>query len=266
MYNPGIGRENISKDKEGLGVRLVTQDEETLLKPPKGTSLHKLKRNLSQRLSAMAAKMVSKNTKDLKICIFSNDCWGAEFYRCTGRPYNTPFVGLMIMAPCYLRFLKRPHFYLNKPLHFSTTTRYPGLQEIHEKKSYPVGVIEDIEIHFLHYKNQGEAIAKWNSRKLRIDWDHLYIKFSMDKDYAEQDLLHDFETLPYQNKISFSKKPYESRSNVQLANYTENGAQLFTRCFKQVDMLYWFRSGFLRKPGGIQYVKNLFISRFLKIT
>lgn len=220
---------------------------------------------ISRKLSALAANLVKRKTRDLDICIFSNDCWGGEFYRFTNRQYNTPFVGLMVMAPCYIRFLKNPRYYLNMDLKFIEKSKYDDIQEYRENvRDFPIGLLDDVEVHFLHYLDAEEAYQKWNTRKRRVDWNNLYVKFSMDKDYADENLLKAFEELPYKNKISFSKHSYKCPSNVKVTTYVENGAQMFTRCFRDTDLLYWFRCGMLRPAQADVRLQNLFISRFLR--
>lgn len=214
----------------------------------------------------MAHWIIKKNIGDLPVCIFSNDCWGGEFYRSTGRPYNTPFVGLMLMAPCYLKLLAAPRHYFNQELEFTSQTKYKKLQELNQKRPYPIGLLGEVEVHFLHYKSQSEAAEKWNRRKNRIDWDHLFVKFCMDKDYATRQCLEAFQRLPYKNKICFSRQDYLSPVNYRLHGYVEDGARLFTQSFREVDMLEWFRSGDIRPNSGWNRVVNPFIGRFLKTT
>ena len=42
----------------------------------------------------------------------------------------------------------------------------------------PIGVLDDIEVIFLHYSSFEEAVMAWNRRKQRICIDNLYVKMS----------------------------------------------------------------------------------------
>ena len=42
----------------------------------------------------------------------------------------------------------------------------------------PIGVLDDIEVVFLHYKSEQEALEKWNRRSKRINWNNIVFKFS----------------------------------------------------------------------------------------
>ena len=225
-----------------------------------------MKKLVSKEFSNIATWIVKKNTVAIPICIFSNDCWGGQFYRCTGRAYNTPFVGLMLMAPCYLKLLEQPLYYLEQKLVFTNHSRYNNLQQLREKKPYPLGLLEDVEIHFLHYATTTEASEKWNRRKARVDWEHLYVKFAMDKDYADEHLLEDFERLPYKNKICFSRESYSNPINYRVKGYVEDGAQLFSLCFKEVNLFQWFKNGGIHPNTGVNKLINPFVGRFLKIS
>ncbi|MCA6056256.1 DUF1919 domain-containing protein, partial [Bacteroides thetaiotaomicron] len=42
----------------------------------------------------------------------------------------------------------------------------------------PIGVFDDIEVIFLHYKTSEEASEKWRRRKARIYWNNIFFKMS----------------------------------------------------------------------------------------
>lgn len=54
---------------------------------------------------------------------------------------------------------------MKQELHFCDDPNY----------DYPIGILEDVKIHFIHYQNKEEAAEKWKSRKKRMDWNNLYI-------------------------------------------------------------------------------------------
>jgi uncharacterized protein (DUF1919 family) len=152
---------------------------------------------------------------EVPITIISNNCWGGDIYQALKLPYNTPFIGMFINAPFYINFLKRPEYYLQLKLHFVLKSKYENLMA---KQGYPIGTLEDVEIHFLHYKSEEEAIDKWERRSKRMLKDHSswFVKFD-DRDNCTEDLVHDFHTLPYQNKISFTKSNFvEYENNIPL--------------------------------------------------
>jgi len=81
--------------------------------------------------------------------------------------------------------------------------------------------LDDIEVHFLHYKNRTEALEKWNRRVKRINYRNLYINFC-DRDLCAEEHLQEFDKLPFVKKVCFTSKQYpELRSVVWLKKYKD---------------------------------------------
>src|SRR5258706_10461524 len=104
-------------------------------------------------------------------CIVSNNCWGAHIYQSLKREYQTPFVGLFLMPDCYLNLLENFQGLIRQPLHFKKISRYETINRSRSDTGqfYPIGELAaDVEIHFLHYASEPEALAKWFRRVLKI--------------------------------------------------------------------------------------------------
>ena len=156
--------------------------------------------------------------KNKDFTIISNNCWGGGVYEDLNLEYKTPTIGLFFYAPCYIKFLKNMQFYIDTQITFKNDSFY---SECNTKKNidYPIGVIHDIEIHFLHYATEQEAYEKWNRRKQRVNFNNIFISFS-DRDFCSYDLLTEFDKISYQNKIVFSAKPYpQIKSLIWLKKY-----------------------------------------------
>lgn len=87
-----------------------------------------------------------------------------------------------------------------------------------DEMDFPVGVIhlnngKMVHIYFLHYKSFAEAKQKWEDRKKRINLNNMFIIFEMANSTNEQ-LLKDFNLVPYKNKIAFVN---------QVTNRNDNG-------------------------------------------
>ena len=85
------------------------------------------------------------------ISIISNDCWGGEFYKNTNRPFNTPFIGLFILADDFV------------DLCINIDNLKWVVTELDNSKvlgsvTYPLGLLDDkYEIHFMHYVTFDQA-------------------------------------------------------------------------------------------------------------
>ena len=135
-------------------------------------------------------------------------------------PYLTPTVGLFFYAPDYIKFVENLKYYLETELKFSDYSKYDEVNEIRLKNAYPIGVIDDVEIQFLHYRSENEAHSKWTRRVQRVNYDNLYLKFD-DRDLSTPELMLRFDQISgVKNKVIFSAKKYpDINSLVFLPNF-----------------------------------------------
>ncbi len=162
-------------------------------------------------------KIINKHNqlrlKNKTFTLFSSNCNGGCICHDLGLQFRSPFVNLYLNAEDYIKFLKDPKFYLEAPLEFTDNGEKP----------YPVGVLKDITLHFMHYHSPHEAEEAWNRRKKRIDWNNLFILWA-DKDGCTEELLQQFDALPYRNKAVFTHKPMpQIRSAIYIPGFEEQG-------------------------------------------
>lgn len=157
--------------------------------------------------------------------IISNNCWGGHCYRWYGLPYLSPTVGMYIMPDDYLRLASRLEHYMTLPMDFIRIgqSRYKKLHEERGEWQTPLGMLGDVEITFLHYRSEDEVLEKWERRKARMDWNHLYFKFS-EMNGCEYHHLKAFDMLPYPNKFVFTSRPHpELHCAVYYPGYEKSG-------------------------------------------
>jgi uncharacterized protein (DUF1919 family) len=197
--------------------------------------------------------------RNSKFCIISNDCWGAELYKLTDREFNTPFIGLMIMGPCYIKMLENLNLYLRLPINFKSKSKYPAMQKIKSGINFPLGILgdTDIEIHFLHYKSETEARAKWERRVSRIDWTSLFIKYDCSKDYADEKLVSRFINMKFNNGLIIGKENFGHKEVIQLENCTSDAVKLFRLCFLKFNPVGWLKGEPNYKNSREKYIGRL---------
>lgn len=202
----------------------------------------KFKEVIKKQKSSIVNYSSRRRLKNKEFSIISNNCWGGRVYQDLGIAYRTPFVGLFLYAPCYIKLLKNLEYYMGLQLNFVNHSKYMEANEVREENPYPIGTLDDIEIHFLHYKNQQEAIEKWNRRTARINWGNIFIKFS-DRDLCTEGLLIEFDNLNHENKICFTAKEYKNlKSNIWFygyknASFVDNELTEYKKYFDVVDWL-----------------------------
>jgi uncharacterized protein (DUF1919 family) len=183
--------------------------------------------------------------KNKNFSIIGNNCFTGGIYHKFGLKFNTPTIWTYIYPQDYLRFLENLDWYLEQPMQFKKQTDHEMSHRFCEglHKTYPIGVLGDIEIHFMHYKTEQEAQEKWSRRLKRINRGNLYVVFS-DGDEFKEEYLTRFEKLPYKNKIFFSSKPRnKAQTTVFIRDYADSHAvydMTKNRKYeKYVDLVKW---------------------------
>lgn len=160
-----------------------------------------------------------KQLKYTDFTIISNNCWGGLVYQYFGLQYATPTIGLFMMDDDYIKFLENLDYYLSQPLVFIShaESKYRGQlqRETTAKDSYPIAVLDDIEVHFMHYKSAEEAQSKWEYRKRRINKERLLVKMSQ-RSSDDLTILERFDKLPYKNKICFTESEHVGKGYVYI--------------------------------------------------
>lgn len=95
--------------------------------------------------------------------VIAANCMGAFILHDLHQPFNSLCESLSL-ATGFLRYLQNMDFYRTQPLTFVQT-----------EKSYPVGKLADLEIHFMHYHSEQEANEKWQLRTPRMKLDNLLL-------------------------------------------------------------------------------------------
>ena len=194
-------------------------------------------------------KYVRLRLKNKRFSIISDDCWGGRMYMDLGIPYASPTINLFLYSSCYLKFVQDVKGYVNKDLIFVESSKYEiaNKKRNNSKKRYPIGLLGDIEIHFLHSKDEEDAKTKWDSRKTRLNYDNMVFKFS-DAYLIDSNDLVEFEKLPLKNKVIFVAKEYQGLKNfVLLKKFQKQGFVSDTFKYKWIyrrnfDVVHWLNN------------------------
>lgn len=151
--------------------------------------------------------------KNREFTIISSNCWGGILYRDLGMPYQTPFVNMFMHAPCFIKMVSNLKYYLNLELVMTSQSRY--LRDVETK--YPIGLLGDVEIHFIHYSNRDVALARWNERKGRINFEKIILVLC-ERDLCTPEHVHSFDKLSFKNKLCFTVNSYPSCKSVVRLN------------------------------------------------
>lgn len=151
--------------------------------------------------------------------IISDNCWALGVYKKLNVRYESPFVGLFIHTPDYIRMLEDLENYLKEDITFIKFN-----ESKYQSQQYDgvIGKLGDVELFFAHYKSKDEVQEQWNKRKERINFDNLIVKFGKIycRNYFEypnfDELLDRFYKLKYPIKYSFTSDKYLYDGNFQI--------------------------------------------------
>lgn len=124
-----------------------------------------------------------------------------------GMPYLSPTAGLYFFAEDYLKFISDLRHYLDTPLRFIPAEESKYYEELKRRNQTekPIGILDDVEIVFLHYPTAEEAAEKWNRRKERVNYDHLIFKFSRMNLCTDEHIAR-FDALPLERKFVLNNR------------------------------------------------------------
>ncbi len=175
-------------------------------------SFEGIKLRFRRKYMKKTANIRKKFLTSADFTIISNNCWGGFIYQSYGLAYNSPTIGLYFMAEDYIKFISNLRDYINSELTFINPNESRHLKTLKNSENfgeYPIGLLKDIEIIFLHYTSEEEAYEKWNKRCNRINWDKLLVKFN-DQNECTKEHLEKFDNLTYKNKVCFISNDYPS--------------------------------------------------------
>lgn len=198
-------------------------------------------------------------------CIISNNCWGAEFYIERNVKYNSPFVGLFIPPLQFVKMVNNLPVYLKQELVFIKKTKSKEYEKLHLKEKYPIALLNDVEIHFLHYKDENEAISKWKRRVDRMPKDstNWFIKACDSEINSWSEYAGLWNSIRY-NKIFFSAKKRIEIDNLihileSFNDYVTDGKALYKLSKDYFDINKWIDSN-----GDLWCVKKISTKRYLR--
>lgn len=182
--------------------------------------LNKFRKKICEKFSSCCFEIkrffVKRSIKNKDFSIISNNCWAGRVYQYLDMPYLSPTAGLYFFAPDYIKFVSDLRRYLDTPLRFINPEESKYYNEIKKRNhtDKPIGILDDVEIVFLHYKTREEAEEKWNRRKERVNFDNIILKFSRMNLCSDKEI-EAFDALEFRNKFVLNNRlPLKYKSEV----------------------------------------------------
>ena len=173
---------------------------------------------------ARRSKINMKNRERLRntdFTIISSNCNGGVLYHDLGLPFRSPFINLWMWPGDFIKYLQNMDYYNS----IDDIRFLP--ENLRRGHDYPIGMIGDLEVHFGHYKNDAEALEKWNERKKLSNRGNICVIMS-EQNNCTLDDLRAFDALPFENKVVFTKLPYDEIKSAFYVPGFENRKEIAT--------------------------------------
>lgn len=158
--------------------------------------------------------------------IISSNCFAGRIMQDLKMQYNSPTLGLWMMPDDFPVFCNNLKYFLSSDVTIMEHSKNElgEYKRTHWKKHpYPVGTLDGkLEIHFLHYNTQEEAINKWKRRANRVNFKKVLIIGSEQNGCTEEDIKR-FDSIPHEGKLFFCSKPYPYDSVVYISEFAGLG-------------------------------------------
>ncbi len=173
------------------------------------------------------------------VSIITNHCMGGIICHDLGIQFNSPTVNLKILPSDFIKFAENLEEYISKDI----------VEVEDDSVSYPVGMLGDVKLWFVHYETFEQAVSAWNRRKKRINWDNIRVMLTV-REECSDDILSHFEKLPYK-KVVFANEEHTNFPSVIFAN--NHGKQLSGYISDVMNV--FGKRGY--ECGGFDYIKFL---------
>lgn len=143
------------------------------------------------------------------VTFISQNCIGGVLYHDLGMQFLSPTINIFIPEPGFVKMVLNLQHYMEQEL------------VIRWGEEYPIGTIDDVEIHFMHYSTCKEAKESWNKRKARINWDKIFV-IGTDRDGFDDSVYEQWKQITY-SKILFTAHSKYTEDAVCYPEYETEG-------------------------------------------
>lgn len=143
------------------------------------------------------------------ITFISQNCIGGVLYHDLGLPFLSPTINAFIPEPGFVKLVLDLRHYMEQEL------------VIRWGEEYPIGTLDDVDIHFMHYNTCKEAKEVWEKRKARINWDRIFV-LGTDRDGFDAETYEQWKQISYP-KILFTAHPEFVEDAVYCPEYAADG-------------------------------------------
>lgn len=151
-------------------------------------------------------KQIKKWINFCDITLLSENCIGGVLYHDINQQFISPTINLFFTPSDFIKFVNDLGYYLSLT------------PQIKMGKHYPIGVLDDIKIFFMHYTSCEEAFNKWEERKKRINYDKIFV-IMVERDGFSKEDFENFKMIKYPKLLFTKTKEYECDCSYYMSKY-----------------------------------------------
>ena len=153
-----------------------------------------IKEKLGNAKKQIKIATIRRSLENKNFTLISQNCIGGVFYHDMKLQFQSPTINLFFNADDFVRFVSNLDYYINN-----------AILSVETGERYPIGFLDDIAIHFMHYRSISEAENAWLRRIERIQWDRIVV-CSTDRDGFNKQTFEEWKKIPYP-KVLFTSNP-----------------------------------------------------------
>lgn len=174
-------------------------------------TLTRIRDRIRRDLQRRRIKNIREKAELSDLTILSQNCIGGVLYHDMGLQFSSPTVNLFFEAEDFVKFVLNLDHYLSFEFEWQW------------EEEYPVGVLDDIKVYFMHYKTCREAKETWERRCSRILKDRILV-LSTDRENFNEHVFELWKTIPYEKLLFTAQERFASdRDSLYFPGYTEQG-------------------------------------------
>ncbi len=152
------------------------------------------------------SRIVKKKLDLSDVSLISMNCVGGIVYHDCESRFMTPTIDLYFDPSDFIKFINNLDLYLAETPRIVMGSRFP------------IGVLGDIKLYFMHYDTPEQALRKWEERKKRINKDKIFVIMAERNGFSDKDF-EDFKKIKYPKFLFTNTKKYECEDSVYMKKY-----------------------------------------------
>lgn len=158
------------------------------------------------------SRIVKKKIDLSDVSIISMNCIGGILYHDCNAKFLSPTIDLFFEASDFIKFINNLDLYLSEKPKVIMGSRFP------------IGVLGDIKLYFMHYKSAEEALKKWEERKKRINKDKIFV-IMVERNGFNKGNFESFNNIKYPKLLFTKTKEFSCDDSLYMPEY-KNEPQL----------------------------------------